>query len=198
MTDKNALKSFLNTTNQELEYILETIKEDNLESAAHLILECEEHNGRIHITGVGKPGHVAAYIASLFSSTGTPTYELHATEAIHGSSGQVKAGDVVIAISNSGTTKELLYTCKTLKTNGAKIIAVTGNDQSELAKLADVVLVASVTKEGDELNKPPRNSILAEVIVLQSLSIVLQDKKKLDMKTYIQWHPGGAIGETKL
>ena len=84
------------------------------------------------MTGIGKPGHVAGYAASLLSSTGTPTYELHGTECVHGSAGQVVPGDVVIAISNSGETAELKATVETLKNNGAKIISVTGKPESWL------------------------------------------------------------------
>ncbi len=84
------------------------------------------------MTGIGKPGHVSGYISSLLSSTGTSAYILHGTEAVHGSSGQVVEGDVVIAISNSGETQELKATLKTLKVNGAKIIGVSGNESSFL------------------------------------------------------------------
>ncbi len=141
-------------------------------------MEAEEDGNRVHITGIGKPGHVAAYIASLLSSTGTPAYELHGTEAVHGSAGQVKPGDVVIAISNSGETAEMKATVTTLKNNGAKIIAVTGKRESWLAKKGDAYLCAGVQNEGDPLNRVPRASILAEVFVLQILSLLLQCKKR--------------------
>src|SRR5699024_4268002 len=128
--------------------------------AKELILNAEDNNNRLHVTGIGKPGHVSAYAASLFSSTGTPAYELNGTEAVHGSSGQIVSGDVVIAISNSGETQELKATVRTLKNNGGKIIAVTGNENSWLAQNGNVALIASVEQEGDDLNKPPRASIL--------------------------------------
>ena len=107
----------------------------------------------MHVTGIGKPGHVAGYAASLLSSTGTPTYELHGTEAVHGSAGQVLPGDVVIAISNSGETTELKATVETLKNNGARLIALTGKADSWLAKQGDVTLIAGVKQEGDPMNK---------------------------------------------
>ena len=130
------------------------------------------------------------------SRTGTPAYELHGTEAVHGSSGQVQEGDVVIAISNSGETNELKATVETLKRNGAKIISVTGNPDSWLAKQGDAYLFAGVKQEGDDLNKPPRSSILAEIIILQCLSILLQNEKHLDPKQYVKWHPGGSLGKS--
>lgn len=149
---------------------------------------------RVRVIGIGKPSRVSKYIASLLSSTGTPAYVLDGTEAVHGSSGQVVAGDVVIAISNSGETKELKATVHTLKENDAKIISITGNPQSWLAQQGDAVLIAAVENEGDNLNKPPRASILAEVVVLQALSILLQEEEQLTPEQYLKWHPGGAIG----
>lgn len=150
------------------------------------------------MSGIGKPSHVSSYIASLLSSTGTPAYFLDATEAVHGSAGQVKENDVVIVISNSGKTQELLYTVETLKMNHAKIVAVTQSNTSPLSQLADVTLIAGVKQEGDNLNKPPRGSIIMEMITLQALSLYLQNAQNLDMKTYLKWHPGGSIGETKI
>ena len=155
-----------------------------------------KQHGRVHVTGIGKPGHVSGYISSLLSSTGTPAYTLDGTEAVHGSSGQVAKGDIVIAISNSGETQELKATVETLKENGAKIIGVSGNDESWLKEASDVFLFAGVKQEGDELNKAPRASILAEIIVLQSLSVALQEAKGLDAKQYLKWHPGGSLGQS--
>ncbi|MCC4046398.1 SIS domain-containing protein [Enterococcus gallinarum] len=180
----------------ELAIAMNNIDEASLEAAKELILKSEAAGGRVHVTGIGKPSYVAGYVASLFSSTGTPSYFLDGTEAVHGSSGQVKAGDVVIAISNSGETKELLYTVETLKKNGAKMIGVSKRKDSTLSHLSDVSLCVAVHKEGDPLNKPPRLSVLVQIIVLQKLSLLLQETRKLTPEMYVQWHPGGAIGES--
>ena len=190
------VKEYLSNIASELGKNIEDMDMESIERAAHIIMESEKQGGRIHVTGIGKPGHVAGYIASLLSSTGTPAYELHGTEAVHGSSGQVQEGDVVIAISNSGETNELKATVETLKRNGAKIISVTGNPDSWLAKQGDAYLFAGVKQEGDDLNKPPRSSILAEIIILQCLSILLQNEKHLDPKQYVKWHPGGSLGKS--
>ena len=191
------LSSFLEITKEQLDYFISNgMSEGKLEEAKQLILDAEEKDGRIHFTGIGKPSYVAKYMSSLFSSVGTPAYFLDGTEAIHGSSGQVKPNDVVIAISNSGKTEELRKSFLTLKNNGARIIGVSGNDTSWLAVESDVFLFAGVKEEGDKLNKPPRNSILVEIIVLQSLSIMLQEGKKLDEEIYVKWHPGGSLGES--
>lgn len=194
--NKEALQKYIALEMQEVNSFVEGIDLESVESAKQLILSAQANKNRLHVTGIGKPGHVAGYAASLLSSTGTPTYELHGTEAVHGSSGQVLPGDVVIAISNSGETKELQATVLTLKKNGAKIIAVTGNKDSWLAKNADAALIAGVKQEGDTLNKPPRASILAEIIILQALSVSLQYEKQLNLEEYVKWHPGGAIGQS--
>lgn len=194
--EQEQIKDFLTIESKELQQFSDQIDYDALIKARDIILYAEQQKNRVHVTGIGKPGHVAGYIASLLSSTGTPTYELHGTEAVHGSSGQVQDGDVVIAISNSGETAELKATVHTLKQNGAKIISVSGNLESWLAKQGDVALYAGVSQEGDALNKPPRSSILAEIIVLQCLSILLQYEKELDPKQYVKWHPGGSLGKS--
>ena len=193
---KQVIKEFLDIEFSEMRNYIENIDYLSIERAKNLILDAESKNNRLHVTGIGKPGHVAGYAASLLSSTGTPTYELHGTEAVHGSAGQVISGDVVIAISNSGETSELKATVETLKKNGAKIIAVTGNPESWLAKSADVALIAGVKHEGDPLNKPPRASILAEIVMLQSLSVLLQETRGLTPQEYVKWHPGGALGQS--
>ena len=190
------IATFCRNTSEELEKFIQTISVDALQKARNLIIKSEKAGGRVHVTGIGKPGHVAEYVASLFSSTGTPTYFLDGTEAIHGSAGQVRPNDVVISISNSGETEELIKTVQTLKKNEAKIISVTGAKNSWLSKNSDCFLFAGVDKEGDSLDKPPRASILVEVLILQSLSVLLQEEKKLTAKEYVKWHPGGALGKS--
>lgn len=194
---ESMLKSFINTSSSEFTNLLQKMDGGFYEKAISLIIEAENNDKRVHITGIGKPGHVSGYIASLLSSTGTPTYELHGTEAVHGSSGQVRPGDVVIAISNSGETSELKATVTTIKNNGAKIIAVTGNPESWLAKNADAYLFAGVEHEGDILDRAPRASIVAEIVVLQGLSIILQSIKDITPQQYVKWHPGGALGQIR-
>lgn len=195
--DKDCLSIYLETVKNEVSEFVDSIEDENFRESVELITNAEKDGNRVHITGIGKPGHVAGYVASLLSSTGTPTYELHGTEAVHGSCGQVLEGDVVIAISNSGETNELKATVTALKNNGAKIISVTGNRESWLAKNGDSLLYAGVSQEGGPLNKAPRASILAELIVLQGLSVVLQGKKEISPEQYVKWHPSGALGKLK-
>lgn len=193
----NVLKDFDRIAFDEMQQLVTEINDDEYAEAASLILKAQESGNRVHITGIGKPGHVAAYSASLLSSTGTPTYFLHGTEAVHGSCGQLLPGDVVICISNSGETAELKETVKAIKNIGCSIIAITGNRNSWLAKQGDTHIYAGVKEEGDQLNRAPRTSILAENYVIQRLSLLLQTYRNLDPVQYIKWHPGGTLGNLR-
>jgi arabinose-5-phosphate isomerase len=193
----DAIHKFLDVTLTEIVQAIENIDKASLNSAAELIWDAQQHGGRVHVTGIGKPGHVANYIASLFSSTGTPTYFLHGTEAVHGSCGQLEAGDVVICISNSGETSEMKATAMAVRSNCCKVISVTGNPQSWLSTFADANLHAGITNEGGPLNRAPRTSILVETLVLQVLSVVLQDKRSINPDEYVLRHPGGALGQLR-
>lgn len=104
INEQEVLKEYLDVLSKETKKLIDSIDYNSLAAAENLILEAEKNNNRVHVTGIGKPGHVSGYVASLLSSTGTPSYILHGTEAVHGSAGQVLPGDVVIAISNSGET----------------------------------------------------------------------------------------------
>lgn len=165
-----------------------------LDAAAAHIVAARARGGRVHVTGVGKPGHLAGYAASLLSSTGTPATFLHGTEGSHGSVGQLEAGDVVLAISNSGTTAELLCTLDAARGRGADVIAVTSNPDSPVARRARFVLLAGAAVEGGPLGLAPRASILAQSIVLMALSVALQAASGLDDAAYRARHPAGALG----
>ncbi len=190
----SALKHFLDCVRSETENITRDLDLEALERAKELIQKAEASGNRVHVSGVGKPGHLAGYIASLLSSTGTPSYFLHGTEAVHGSSGQIVPGDVVIFISNSGKTAEMMASVSAVIDNGAKVIGVSGNPDSWLANHSDIHLLAHVDDEGGPLNRAPRTSILAESIVLQALSVLLQADKDIDAHQYVKWHPGGSLG----
>ena len=152
---KQAVSQFFAAVDQEFNAFLKARSPQDYEAAAQLILESQAHGGRLHVTGIGKCSHVSTYAASLFSSTGNPAYYLHGTEAVHGSCGQLVAGDVVIAISNSGETGELKATVLAVKNNGCKIIGVSGNPDSWLAHESDAFLFAGVKQEGGPLNRAP-------------------------------------------
>ncbi|HKQ07442.1 MAG TPA: SIS domain-containing protein [Blastocatellia bacterium] len=188
------IEQFFDLAVDELVALRTRAEADAIERAADLILESEARGGRVHVTGIGKSEHIARYVAALLSSTGTPAYFLHATECVHGSVGQVCADDITIAISNSGTTPELLHALDVLRASATKVIAVTGDVNSPLARMADVLLYAGVENEGGALNIVPRASILAKVYVLCALSVALEAHKELTREQYARWHPGGALG----
>ena len=196
-TSRHAVEHFLSSVQTEMHDFLSSLRPDTYEPAVTMIREAQATGNRLHITGIGKPGHVATYMASLLSSTGNPTYFLHGTEAVHGSCGQLVAGDVVIAISNSGETGELKSTVLAVKNNSCKVIGVTGNPDSWLARESDICLLAGVKEEGGPLNRAPRNSILAEILTLQALSVALQSECGQDPVAYVRCHPGGKLGQLR-
>jgi sugar/nucleoside kinase (ribokinase family)/D-arabinose 5-phosphate isomerase GutQ len=192
---ENAIAEFLKVSVEELEKLRSKIGGPSyFNRVADLIANVESRGGRVHVTGIGKPEYVSGYISALLSSTGTPAYFLHGTECVHGSSGQVATGDLVIVISNSGETGEMKATVRALKKNGALIVGVSGNSQSWLARHSDEFLYAGVEREGSPLNFEPRASIIAEIYVLAALSIDLQARKNITRAHYNSWHPGGMIG----
>lgn len=195
--DLKALDRYIANTKKEVSNTLKKLDQDALNRAANLIRKAEKNGNRVHVSGIGKPGHIAGYIASLMSSTGTPSYFLHGTEAVHGSSGQMTKGDVVIFISNSGETSEMKATVEAVLNNGCELIGVSGNPDSWLARKAKVHLLAHVDEEGGPLNRAPRASILSETIVLQALSVILQSRADIDPKQYVKWHPGGSLGKLR-
>lgn len=200
MITKECIKScnaYLDTVKNDLVEFINQMDLTEIEKAAKLIIEAGKNGSRVHISGIGKPGHIAGYIGSLISSTGTPTYFLHGTEAVHGSCGQLMEGDIVIFISNSGETVEMKSTVLAVKNNGCSVIGVSGNRESWLAKHSEAHLFAGVPGEGGPMNRAPRMSILAETLVLQTLSVYLQRYVNMTPQDYVKRHPGGALGQLR-
>ncbi len=181
---------------EELAALRARLDADAFARAVALVQAVESAAGRVHVTGVGKPEHVAHYAASVLSSTGTPATFLHATEAVHGSAGQVVPGDLVVAISNSGGTAELLHTVEAVRALGARVLAVTGDPvRSPLAAACDAALDAGVAREGGGLGFAPRASVAAEVLVLAALSAALEEARGFTRDDYHARHPSGALGQ---
>ena len=193
----NALDNFIDISLREFNHYAASIDRTHIQKAAQLIIAAAKQGRRLHVTGVGKPAHIAGYAASLLSSIGLPTYFLHGTEAVHGSCGQLMKGDLVICISNSGETAEMKATAMAVRNNGCPIIAITGNPGSWLGRNSDLCLSAQVQHEGGSLNRAPRASILAETYIIQCLSVALQEHTDLTPQKYVQFHPGGTLGELR-
>jgi len=195
--NEHELEQFLSAVQAGTDDFLKTVDRESLERAADIIQAAEQAGGRVHVSGIGKPAHLAGYVASLLASTGTPAYFLHGTEAVHGSCGQLRPEDVVIFISNSGETGEMRVTVEAILRNGCTVIGVSGNEDSFLAHASAVHLFAGVTREGGPMDRAPRMSVVREMLMLQALSVVLQARKGITPSQYVRWHPGGALGKLR-
>jgi arabinose-5-phosphate isomerase len=154
--------------------------------------------GRVVVSGMGKSGHIARKIASTLASTGTPAFFVHPAEASHGDLGMITRDDVMIGLSNSGESAELLSIVPVLKRQGAKLIAFTGNERSSLAREADVHLYAGAEKEACPLNLAPTASTTAALALGDALAVALMRAKGFTENEFALSHPGGALGRRLL
>jgi len=163
--------------------------------ALDLILQCQ---GRVVVSGIGKSGHIGRKIAATLASTGTPAFFMHPAEASHGDLGMITAQDVVIALSNSGESGELLAIVPLLKRMGAKLISITGNHDSTLCREADAHLDASVSEEACPLGLSPTASTTAALALGDALAVALLDARGFSAEDFARSHPGGALGRRLL
>lgn len=163
--------------------------------AVELILKCK---GRVVVSGMGKTGIIAQKFSATLASTGTPSLFLHTAEAIHGDLGKVTGDDIVIILSNSGSTEEMKQLLPILKKIGSPIISLTGNTKSILAKYSDVVLDVSVKKEACPLGLAPTASTTASLAMADALAVCLLERKSFKEKDFAFFHPGGALGRRLL
>ncbi len=157
-----------------------------------------EARGRVVVTGMGKSGHIGRKIAATLASTGTPAMFVHPAEASHGDLGMIKAVDVVLAISNSGESDELVAILPVLKRQGVPLVAMTGGLASSLARHADIVLDSSVDKEACPLNLAPTASTTAQLALGDALAMALLDARGFKPEDFARSHPGGALGRRLL
>lgn len=165
---------------------------DAFAKAAQMILECP---GRVLTCGIGKSGHVARKAAGTFSSTGTVSGFLHATEAVHGDLGMVRAGDVVILYSQSGETDEVVRLYPSIKSLGATTILVTGRPESSAGRLSDVILDIGVTSEACQLNLAPTTSTTAMMAMSDALALTVMEKRGFGKEDFARFHPSGTLGK---
>lgn len=163
--------------------------------AINLLLACK---GRIVVSGMGKSGHIAKKIAATFASTGSPAFFVHPAEASHGDLGMVQHDDVFVAFSNSGETGELLTIVPLIKRTGAKLIALTGNPESTLARFADSHLDVAVEREACPLNLAPTASTTASLAMGDALAVALLDARGFKAEDFARSHPGGSLGRRLL
>jgi len=163
--------------------------------AIEILMNC---SGKVVITGIGKPGHVSKKIAASLASLGTPSFFLHADEGLHGDSRKVTDEDVVVVISQSGETVEVLALLAILERIGCRLISITGHSHCTLAKKADVVLVTGVSHEADPLGLAPSTSSTAMLALGDALAITLSQLQGFSRKDFALFHPGGSLGKRLL
>jgi arabinose-5-phosphate isomerase len=167
----------------------------SFEVAVALLLAC---TGKVVVTGMGKSGHIGTKIAATFASTGTPAFFVHPAELRHGDFGMLDERDLVIALSSSGETQEIKMVLEPIKRFGLKLIALTGNLESTLAKYADAIIDVSVDREACPLNLAPTSSTTVSLAIGDALAIVLMTKKQVRTEDFARSHPGGALGRSLL
>lgn len=169
--------------------------DDEFVAAVEEILKCK---GRVIVTGMGKSGHVGRKIAATLASTGTPAFFLHPAEAFHGDLGMVTENDIVIAISNSGESSEIVNILPIIRRIGAKIIAMCGKKTSSLGKNADFFVNIGVEREACRLGLAPTSSTTATLAMGDAIAMALMDEKNFTSQNFALFHPGGALGRKLL
>jgi arabinose-5-phosphate isomerase len=176
---------------QALNDLKQYLKEDFIE-VVNKILHCK---GRVILTGIGKSGHICKKISATLSSTGTSSFFMHATEAFHGDLGMIRNDDLVIAVSYSGETDDLIKTIPIIKNIGAEVIGVSGNANSSLAKLSDLHQLIKVEKEACPLDLAPTSSATATLVWGDALAVALMKKRDFQPEDFARSHPGGTLGK---
>lgn len=187
-------KQVLHEEAQAIESIISTINEDFI-NAVELILKTK---GRVIVTGMGKPGYIARKLSATLMSTGTPSFYLHPAEAIHGDLGSITKDDVIIAISNSGETTEIINILATIEKIGVPIISICGNASSTLARFATCRLNAHIKQEACPLNLAPTSSTTVQLALGDALAVAVMKVKGFTAKDFAFYHPGGNLGQVRL
>lgn len=190
----SAAKELFNSEIRELERVRDKIDE-NIEKVVELILNSK---GKVVITGIGKSGLIGKKIASTLASTGTHAIFMNSAEGLHGDLGMISAGDVVIAISNSGNSEEVLSLLPSIKRIGAALVAMTGNKNSPLGREAQCILNIGIEKEGCPLNLAPMASATSTLVMGDALAAILIKRRNFKPENFAVYHPGGTLGRRLL
>lgn len=174
-----------------LETALLNLKEEDINKAIDLIYNVK---GRLVVIGLGKSGYIGEKIAASFSSMGTPSYFIHATELFHGDFGRIVSGDVVLLLSHSGETLEVVNAALKLKKLGHKLIAITNHANSSLSRTCSVSLNYEVDKEADHINMAPTNSAIIMLAIGDALMVAVSEMKDYKKSDFKKNHPGGSLG----
>ena len=194
-------KDFLKAANEVFDIEVQAIQDTQagltagFNAACNLVLQC---TGRVVVVGMGKSGHIAGKLAATLASTGTPAFFVHPGEASHGDLGMITPQDLIIAISNSGETPEILTLLPILKRIGVKLVVVTGGVSSTMAKLAEAVLEVRVSREACPMNLAPTASTSAALVMGDALAIAVLQARGFDDQDFARSHPGGILGRRLL
>lgn len=191
LTDVEFARKVLQTEADAILGLISTL-DDEFDRALTLLQGC---TGRVVVTGMGKSGIIAHKISATFSSTGTPALFMHAAEAVHGDLGVVQTDDVVVALSYSGETEELIRLLEAIRRIGARLIALTSNPQSTLGTAADVTLKCAVAEEACHMNLAPTASTTATLAMGDALAMALARRKEFRQEQFAHLHPGGRLGK---
>ena len=191
---KELAKNVINIEQQAIAELIQYI-DDSFEHACQLMFNCQ---GRVIVIGMGKSGHIGGKIAATLASTGTPAFFVHPGEASHGDLGMITKDDVVLTISNSGETGEVLAIIPVIKRIGAKLISMTGNTSSTLAKLADTHVCIKITTEACPLGLAPTSSTTAALVMGDALAVALLNARGFTADDFALSHPGGSLGKRLL
>ncbi|MFV3386309.1 MULTISPECIES: KpsF/GutQ family sugar-phosphate isomerase [Pseudomonas] len=194
---RDLIDSAQRTIRLEIEAVQELLPRINADfiKACELILSCK---GRVVVVGMGKSGHIGNKIAATLASTGTTSFFVHPAEASHGDMGMITKDDIVLALSNSGSTAEIVTLLPLIKRLGIRLISMTGNPESPLAKAAEVNLDARVSQEACPLNLAPTSSTTASLVLGDALAIALLEARGFTAEDFAFSHPGGALGRRLL
>ena len=191
----NPIKNVVDKEIEHLQIFAKHLDEPEYMQAVELIGKCQ---GKIVVTGVGKSGHVASKIAATMASTGTPAFFVHPGEACHGDLGMIQPNDLIIAISHSGESSEIMTILPIVKRRGNKIITITSKPNSSMALIADIHLCTYITEEAGSLNLAPTSSTTTTMVLGDALAIALAEKNNFTRNDFAASHPGGALGKRLL
>lgn len=188
---RDLLKEFIKIERDSINLLLESVN-DQYDEVINTLLKCE---GKIVFFGIGKSGHIGKKLAATFSSTGTPSFFVHAAEARHGDFGMIEKKDVVILLSHSGSTQETTVAIDNLKKIGCKTIAFCFKEDAPLAKECDLKINYPFIKEADRLGVAPSSSTTVQLVLGDAIGLTLSSLKGFKREDFLKFHPGGALGK---
>lgn len=189
----NEIKRVMSEERDAISTMIENLDYKNIDEIVNIL---KNRKGKIIFLGVGKSGHICKKLAATFSSTGTPSFFVHGTEACHGDLGMIESNDIVILMSNSGSTKEVTQNIEPIKRIGATTIAFTSKEESKLAKECDYKIIYPSLKEADKLNLAPSVSSTLSLVLGDAIALTLSESYNFTKENFFRFHPNGALGES--